>query len=87
MLTWCPNMIKTRDQHAYRWFEQKPGASVRDTPELYSALNIKNFRESLKQAYGHKSMQEKEEVIIEEENKGLFEIRTTHHTIQDELTL
>jgi hypothetical protein len=66
-MTWCPMMIKSRDQHSYKWHEQTPSAL--NSNHIYTALNTPDFRGSLKEAYCGQSMQEKQEVIVEEEQK------------------
>jgi len=83
-------MIKTRDQHSYKWFEYNPAIKTghKNSQELYSALNTEKYRLSLKEAYGNHSMQEKQEIIVEEETKeDTVMSRATLYTYQDEIKL
>ena len=70
--TWCPMMIKNRDQHQYKWYEyqhsdENAKRSNKNLASIYTALNTPTFRDSLKEAYLCQPMSEKRDIFVEEE--------------------
>ena len=52
-LTWCPMMIKLKENSQFSWTGAPPTGQ---DGNLISALNTEEYRGSLKEAYGGKSM-------------------------------
>jgi len=57
-LVWCPMMIKLKEMGQLTWTADGPllSSTIAERSALLNALNDENFRGSLKEAYGGKSM-------------------------------
>lgn len=72
MMVWCPMMIKMRENFNFKQYELYQGSLPAESSKmiqhepLYEALNAKEFRGSLKEAYCGLSMAKP--VIVDEIN-------------------